>query len=272
MSTDFASLPDAQPNPGAYWNEIADEYQRVTRISTRDYHYGPLLPGESELRLLPRDWAGKRCLEVGCGAGQNSIWLARQGAACVALDVARGQLRHGRRLARREGVGVDYRQAGFEDLPLAELGGFDLVHSTYALPFARDQQRAIAGLAAMLAPGGLLALTTAHPLFAGEWIELEDGGDGMFLSNYFHPPADVRYALHNHDYVSSQPLPLSQVCNAILAAGLRLERLVEPEPLPIPLLDEAEIAARIPYDSPGWRELHYQLTRVPAVAIFLARK
>ncbi|MBL7012580.1 MAG: hypothetical protein ISR85_06605, partial [Kiritimatiellales bacterium] len=36
-----------------YWNDIAELYQKETRISTSDFHYGPLLPGDSQLELLP---------------------------------------------------------------------------------------------------------------------------------------------------------------------------------------------------------------------------
>ena len=91
-----------------YWDATADLYQRATRISVRDFHYGPLLPGDRELGLLPDPVEGLRCLEVGCGAGQNSIHLASRGAVCTALDVSDGMLDHGRRLAAREGVAIDF--------------------------------------------------------------------------------------------------------------------------------------------------------------------
>ena len=36
-----------------YWDDLAEVYQKETRISTTDFHYGPLLPGDSTLQLLP---------------------------------------------------------------------------------------------------------------------------------------------------------------------------------------------------------------------------
>ena len=51
-----------------YWNTIADAYQQETHISTDDFHYGPLLPGDRELHLLPDVLEGLTCLEVGSGA------------------------------------------------------------------------------------------------------------------------------------------------------------------------------------------------------------
>ena len=42
--------PDANRK---YWDELAPGYQEQTSISTDDFHFGPLLPGNADLRLLP---------------------------------------------------------------------------------------------------------------------------------------------------------------------------------------------------------------------------
>ena len=54
-----------------YWEEIAAEYQAETVISTDDFHYGPLIAGDSTLKLLPETLERLDCLEVGCGGAQN---------------------------------------------------------------------------------------------------------------------------------------------------------------------------------------------------------
>ena len=50
------------------WNTVSASYQAERRISTDDVHYGPLAPGERELRLLG-DVAGRCVIEIGCGGG-----------------------------------------------------------------------------------------------------------------------------------------------------------------------------------------------------------
>ena len=254
-----------------YWDDLADLYQRETRISTADFHYGPLLPGDAQLKLLP-DVRGARCLELGCGAGQNSIFLAKQGARCVATDISEEQLTHGRRLAAAEAVPVDFRRISMDSLRegLSSESAFDLIHSTYALPFAANPAQVIADAAAMLSSGGTLLLTTGHPLYAGEWLDIGDGEEGLFLPDYFHPEPDVRMSLDDQTMSASQPWPLSQIAEWIFSAGLVLERMLEPAPLPIPDMSEAQILAQVPYDSAGWRELYPQLARVPVVAVFKA--
>jgi len=119
-----------------YWDDLAELYQRETRISTSDFHYVPLLPGDSALGLLP-PVKQRSCLEIGSGAGQNSIFLAKQGAQCIATDISDGQLAYGRKLADAENVDVDFRRISMDSLREGLLvdQAFDLIHSTYALPF-----------------------------------------------------------------------------------------------------------------------------------------
>ncbi|MFA7257431.1 MAG: class I SAM-dependent methyltransferase [Kiritimatiellales bacterium] len=278
-----------------YWDDLAALYQKETRISTDDFHYGPLLPGDSILGLLPKEFCRPgdptrrfQCLELGCGAGQNSIFLAKQGAQCTAIDISEEQLKHGRRLAAKENTAVDFRRVSM-DSPLADLKilpqqsntptiqhsilpSFDLIHSTYALPFSADPQKVIAEAAAMLKPGGTFLLTTGHPLYAGEWLDVGDGEDGVFIPDYFHPEPDVRMSLDDKTMSAARYWPISQIAEWIHAAGLVIERLLEPAPMPIPDMSEAEIRATVPYESRDWRGLYPQLAHIPVVVIFKCRR
>lgn len=310
-----------------YWNDLADHYQKQTRISTNDFHYGPLLPGDSTLALLPPIGktggqtlqglektvtavsSGFQCLEIGCGAGQNSIFLARQGAECTAIDISEKMLAHGRKLAKKEKVVVDFRSISMDSLetfqhPLRpssfakastdksdtppregitqtplhkrsattdEAGLFDLIHSSYALPFSADPEKVLADSAALLKPGGTLLLTTGHPLYAGEWLDIGDGEDGVFLPDYFRPDPDVRMSMDNSTMNAAQYWPISQIVEWIHNAGLLIERLLEPAPMPIPDMGKKEILEKVPYDSKDWRALYDQLARIPVVVIFKAR-
>lgn len=252
-----------------YWDDLAALYQKETRISTGDFHYGPLLPGDSTLHLLP-DVRGLRSLEIGCGAGQNSIFLAKQGAQCVATDISEKQLAHGRKLAGAEKAEVNFRRVSMDAMD--DLGVFDLIHSTYALPFSADPAKVIADAAAMLAPGGTFLLTTGHPLYAGEWLDIGDDEDGLFLPDYFRPEPDVRMSLDDKTMSAAHYWPISAVSEWIHSAGLMIDRLLEPAPMPIPEMSEAEIRAKVPYESADWRALYPQLARIPVVVIFRCRK
>jgi SAM-dependent methyltransferase len=254
-----------------YWNAIADTYQQVTRISTKDFHYGPLLPGDSELDLLPQSLQGMRCLEIGAGAGQNSIFLAGMGAKCTALDVSPRQIEYGKELARKAGADVQFVLADMDELNGAIQGPFDLVHSTYALPFSHNPAAAVKSCARLLTAAGTFLLTTGHPLYSGEWVEFEPGEEGLFLHNYYQPESDVREPDQLHKGTAANYHSVATVMSWLLEAGFVVDRFLEPEPLPIPLLEEEEIWKRVPYDSEEWRSLYHVLSAVPVVMIFKCR-
>jgi len=251
-----------------YWDDLAEVYQRETRISTNDFHYGPLLPGDAVLGLLPPVMQ-RSCLEVGSGAGQNSIFLAKQSAQCVAIDISEKQLAHGRKLAEAENTDVDFRFVSMDSM--GDLGTFDLIHSTYALPFSSAPAKVIADAAAMLKPGGTFLLTTGHPLYAGEWLDIGEGEDGVFLPDYFQPESDVRMALDDRAVSAARYWPISQIAEWIHEAELVIERILEPAPMPILDMSEEEIRSTVPYESADWRALYEQLARVPVVVIFKCR-
>ena len=267
-------IPMPWPSSSAeyYWDATAGAYQSATRISIDDFHYGPLLPGDRELGMLPQPVGGLRCLEVGCGAGQNSIYLARQGAHCVAVDISTRQLAHGKRLAEQNHATIAFRHDNMDELSVEGQETFDLVHSTYALPFSTNPARSLQQFARLLVPGGTLLLTTSHPLYSGEWMEFESGDNGLLLHGYFRPPADVRPAESGHVGIASTFHPVGAVHQWLRDAGLQIDRLLEPEPMPIPEMSEEDIQARVPYDSPDWRELYPVLSRIPTVVIFRCTK
>lgn len=258
MTRDLTSAGHAHAQ---YWDSLADTYQSETRISLKEFHYGPLLPGDRDLGLLPADLKGKRCLELGCGAGQNSIVLAKAGAECIAVDVSQAMLDHGILLAEQEGVSSEFRKADLDALP--NFGsGFDLIHSAYGIPFASDPERLLRTCADLLNPGGVLLFSMGHPVYAGEWLELDED-QGLFLQNYFHPTPDVR---EGEADATSRAYPISEVTEWIHRAGLQLDRFLEPSALPQERLEEA------PYFSEAWAEQAGELRRFPIVGIYRAIK
>ena len=248
-----------------YWNGIAGMYRAITRIDADDFHYGPLLAGERTLRLLPPLRPGMDALELGCGEGQNSIWLARRGLRCTAIDISEAQLAYARADARAAGLAVAFHRAAIEDYDAPE-ASFDLVTSSHAFEFLDDPFAQLARVARWLRPGGTLVLSTVHPVYNGEWVSLEndDGTEtwGRFLPNYFHPVADVREQPDGHgDPIASRAWPISAWFNAIRAAGLALQRLEEPPASPDPA-----------YASDDWLAAFDECAAIPTTLILVARK
>ena len=253
-----------------YWDAVAGTYQGTTHIRLDDFHYGPLVPGDRKLGLLPQPLAGRRCLELGCGGAQNSIYLAAQGARCTACDLSGGQLAAARRLIRESRTTVDLVQADLDHLPFRSEPSFDLVHSSYALPFVQAPEQVVREAARRLLPGGVLLLSTAHPLAMGEWVELDAGETGIFTRNYFQPEPDQRREGDAEE--TCRAVPISDLFDWCRAAGLVVEHLLEPRPPPRHRLDDRALREQAPYWSEDWLAQRDELSRIPFLVVIRAVK
>lgn len=101
---------------------------------------------------------GKSALDVGCGAGLLAEPLARLGARVTAVDAAPELIEVAKSHAAGQGLAIDYRATGVEELD----GQFDLVTAMEVVEHVADPQDFIDALAARLAPGGLMILSTPN--------------------------------------------------------------------------------------------------------------
>lgn len=106
-----------------------------------------------------RPLAGRRAADIGCGAGLLAEPLARLGAEMVAVDAAAENVAVARIHAEKQDLTIDYRHGGFEAL-VGER--FDLVTSMEVIEHVSDPASFVAGLADLLAPDGILILSTPN--------------------------------------------------------------------------------------------------------------
>ena len=102
-----------------------------------------------------RGLAGADSLELGCGTGYISAWLARRGARPVALDNSAAQLATAAALQDRFGLHFPLIHASAEQIPLAD-AAFDLVISEYGASIWCDPYAWVPEAARVLRPGGQL--------------------------------------------------------------------------------------------------------------------
>jgi len=106
-----------------------------------------------------RPLAGKRALDVGCGAGLLCEPLARLGAEVTGIDAAPENVAAARVHSQGSGLAIDYH-AG--ELSALALGQFDLVCCLEVIEHVADKQALVDALASHLAPGGLMVLSTPN--------------------------------------------------------------------------------------------------------------
>ena len=108
---------------------------------------------------------GRTALDVGCGAGLLAEPLARLGARVTGIDAAPELIAVARDHAAAQGLAIDYRAGDVQTLA----DQFDLVTSMEVIEHVADPAAFVRTLAARLAPGGLLVLSTPN---ATGWSKL----------------------------------------------------------------------------------------------------
>ncbi len=212
------------------WDKIADHYSRRYKISTDNVHYGPLCPGDDILGLIG-NIKGKKVVDLGCGAGQNAIALARQGGIVTAVDFSEKQIGQARGLAKKNKVKIDFRVGDIGGLLSQRNNGFDLAVSACAISFVKNIDKAFASIFRILKRGGKFILSDMNPL---QYI-IDQTDDGVtFNSVYPYNPITINWdwefdqldkAPDFHHYVRS----ISSYFNSLTSNGFVVSKILEPK-------------------------------------------
>jgi 2-polyprenyl-3-methyl-5-hydroxy-6-metoxy-1,4-benzoquinol methylase len=183
------------------------------------------------LALLP-ELAGRRVLDLGCGAGQLAHHLATNGAAeVIGIDVSERMLA----LAREQWPHprVTYRREALEAATFPP-GRFDLVVSSLAFHYVDDYRGLLARIARWLAPGGVLVYSIEHPIYTARlpgdgWV-IDEAGQRMRWALERYPDEGAREETWFVAGVRKVHRTLATLINGVVDAGLVVERVVEPLP------------------------------------------
>lgn len=210
--------------------------------------YGPDIATEAGLHLLG-DVAGKRVLDVGCGAGHNVVALARAGARAIGVEPDQDQLAEARRAAEAAEVRVELHHGPLAELAFLRADTVDLAISVFALATVDDIGRVFRQVHRVLKPQANFVLSLPHPFFA--LLDPDDPDPLRVRRNAFddHPygPGDPRHGTFARS--------LGTLCTELYRAGFTLNQVLEPR--------------SISSDSPHWT---VAMTQVPATLILRARK
>jgi SAM-dependent methyltransferase len=118
---------------------------------------------ESELRLLDGFGAKEDAIELGCGTGSVSAWLARRKMRPVAVDFAPSQVRAAEAFQEEFGVWFPTVQANAEQVSYDD-ASFDLAVTEYGACLWSDPRRWVPEAHRLLRPEGRLVFVTPSPL------------------------------------------------------------------------------------------------------------
>jgi SAM-dependent methyltransferase len=136
-----APFPGYPPNDSVEWLRARAERSEFARLLDQ------AIPGDATI------------LDLGCGTGQMSLYLARADRRIVGVDLTRASLRLGAAAAAR--FGLDHRVRFIQsDLnrPALRNGGFDVVYSSGVLHHTPDPRAAFARMARLVKPRGMIVV------------------------------------------------------------------------------------------------------------------
>ncbi|MGH9003156.1 MAG: class I SAM-dependent methyltransferase [Acidimicrobiia bacterium] len=206
------------------WDRAAGRYQQEFDPPDGVVHYGPGLPDDAGLRIVPGHLGGRRVLELGCGAGQAAIAFARMGARTIAVDSSPEMLAGARRRAEWATVGIDFRLGDLCDLAFVPAESIDLVFSAATIDYVEDLGRVLRSVHRVLRPQGAFVFSLEHPVaFCLETT----GSGGPALARSYADPAPVKIERYGEAFLV-YPRTISEVVATLGRAGFRVEALAEP--------------------------------------------
>jgi ubiquinone/menaquinone biosynthesis C-methylase UbiE len=190
-----------QSDVAAAYNEWAETYD-LDQNRTRDLAAAALT--QADLCL-----ADRKVIEVGCGTGRNTAWLAERAAEIVGLDFSDAMLARARARVNEPHVRFvqhDVRTAW----PFADAAA-DVVIAMLVLEHVEHLEKVFAEAARVLNPGGQFFICELHPM------RQLAGGQAQFTNAKSGERLRVTAFLHDvSDYV-----------NAGVAQGFTLQHLGE---------------------------------------------
>lgn len=100
---------------------------------------------------------GERALDIGCGTGNHSMWLAKKGLTVTGLDESPAMLAVAAAKTAGTGLAVDWVLGDASALPF-EGERFDLVVSVAAMEFIAARGQVLRDAMRLLRPGGRLVI------------------------------------------------------------------------------------------------------------------
>jgi SAM-dependent methyltransferase len=224
----MGELPDHVARNRAEWDRWASEYEEPGRRNwaSDEPRWGIWGVPEAQIGMLPSEVAGLDVIELGCGTGYVSAWLARRGARPVGIDNSEAQLGTAKRFQREFGLEFPLLHGNAEKVPFPD-ESFDLAISEYGASIWCDPYRWIPEAARLLRPAGrLIFLVNAALLMLCAPDDENQPASDRLLRPYF---GMHRFEWPEDDSVEFH-LPHGEMIALLRGSDFEIEELIEIRP------------------------------------------
>ncbi len=227
MTTD---LPEHVQRNRTEWDTWAASYAEwAPRAWAQEkFSWGTFSIPEADVHALPPSVEGMDAIELGCGTGYISAWLARMGARPVGIDASPNQLQTARRMQEQFDLHLPIHLGNAEELPFPD-ASFDLVISEYGASIWCDPYAWIPEAARVLRPGGHVVF-----LVNGVLVSLCSAPDStidMPIPTCLQRPS---FGMHRFEWPDDTSvefhLPHGEMIRVLRQSGFEIEQLIELQP------------------------------------------
>ncbi len=216
-----------------YFNANKDLWNQRAKVhrDSEFYNLSGFRAGETALTPIEisevGDVKGKSMLHLQCHFGMDSLDWARRGAIVTGVDISDAAIEEAQQLNRELGLNASFVCCNVLDTAAHVKGEFDIVFTSYGtIGWLPDLEPWARMIHEKLKPGGMFYLAEFHPVV---W---------MFDDDFTH----IKYAYENREVIITENQgtytdrnaeitgkeyswnhSISEVLNALIGAGLRLE-------------------------------------------------
>ena len=226
----MTDLPEHAARNRSAWDAFAPSYVERGREQweRNEPNWGIYGVPEAEVGMLPARLEGLDAVELGCGTGYVSSWLARRGARPVGIDNSPAQLETARRFQQEFGVDFPLHLGNAERTPFGG-ASFDFAVSEYGASIWCDPYAWIPEAARILRPGGLLTfLVNGTILMLCAPDEVDAPAQDRLLRDYF--------GMHRFEWPDDESvefhLGFGDMIRLLRGSGFEVEDMVEVRPSP----------------------------------------
>ncbi len=252
------------------WNRRAEVHIASDFYDMKSFMEGKNSLNSIELNLLGNNLKGKKILHLQCHFGQDSISLARLGAAVVGVDLSDKAIDYAREIAQELSADARFVCCDIYDLPNHLEEQFDIVFTSYGtIGWLPDLNKWANLIHHFLKPGGQFIFAEFHPV-----VWMFDNDFKQITYNYFKSDAIVEsYSGTYADRDAAVEMndinwnhSIAEVLSSLLQTGLLLKSFEEFDYSPYPCFSSIT-----EFEKGKYRIQHLE-NKIPMVYALVAEK
>jgi 2-polyprenyl-3-methyl-5-hydroxy-6-metoxy-1,4-benzoquinol methylase len=152
-----------------YFSQNAQEFEELYRAQPEFYEDRVRLWHQLLDRYATRDG---HSIDMGCGPGLFSFYLASKGGAVIGIDGAEAMVAACEAERRERGIqNIRFLQARLPDVDESQLGRADLIISSSVVEYVDDLDATLALFGRLLQPGGVLLVSMPNVLSVSRTLQ-----------------------------------------------------------------------------------------------------